>query len=240
MSFHVTAALVPRDLSDEDLAGKNAVVIDVLRATTSIVTALRNGALSATPAATPEEALERKAEGVLICGERGGVRCDGFDLGNSPREYHPDAVAGKRLIFTSTNGSRTMEAVKRAREVYLAAFINAGAVAHALVLSGRGVIIACAGDHGRFSLEDTVCAGLIVHRLRQNRAGLETDDEAVAAEILYRAHETRLLSMMEGSVHGKRLIGLGFQQDLAFAAQLDLTGMLPVLRARGFEDGSVN
>ena len=233
MSIYVSAALIPRDLSQDKLPDKNVVVIDVLRATTTLVTALENGAESVIPVATPEEALEKKpsssTEHVLLCGERGGIKCPGFDLGNSPREYTSDRVAGKRIIFTSTNGSRMMLMAKPARRIFLGAFINGRACAGRLADSGRDCLIACAGDNGRFSLEDAVCAGMIIEFLRESAPSIALDDEAIAAEILYKAYAGDIPALLKNTVHGRRLAAIGFEEDLEFCAAENATDALPVL-----------
>jgi phosphosulfolactate phosphohydrolase-like enzyme len=147
-------------------AGECAVVVDVLRATTTLTVALGPGALRVLAAATPEQASALRAghPGALLCGERGGLRIDGFDLGNSPFEYPVPVVAGRTLIFASTNGSQALLAAAAARRRLLAAFVNARAVVERLA-GERAVVIVCAGSSGRFAIEDAGCAGLLCERL---------------------------------------------------------------------------
>ncbi|MGH7731494.1 MAG: 2-phosphosulfolactate phosphatase, partial [Candidatus Eiseniibacteriota bacterium] len=148
-----------------------AVIVDVLRATTTLTVALVNGARDVVPTATPEEAIRLKSArpDVLACGERDGRIVPGFDLGNSPHEYTPDRVRDRTLAFASTNGSLAMLAASGARRRVLAAFVNLGAVADR-VRGERMVAIVCAGRLGRFSLEDAACAGLLIARLEARGA----------------------------------------------------------------------
>jgi 2-phosphosulfolactate phosphatase len=200
-----------------------AVVVDVLRATTTLTVALGHGASRVLAAATPEEAraLGAAHPGALLCGERGGFPIAGFDLGNSPFEYPVPAVAGRALIFASTNGSLALLAAAAARRRVLAAFVNARAVVDRLA-GERAVVIVCAGSSGRFAIEDAACAGLLCERLAARGATLEGDAAALARSLAPRdARETHAL--VQGSSHGRELRELGpsFARDVEFCAQLD-------------------
>jgi 2-phosphosulfolactate phosphatase len=216
------------------------VVIDVLRASTTIATALFNGAESVIPFAAVEEVFERadrgKRTGVLLCGERNGIRVDGFDLGNSPHEYSMHAVRNKTLLFTSTNGAQVLSAVREAGSVFIAGFINMKALIRAVIQEGKDCILACAGREGGFSLEDSVCAGMAVDelqkRITKNRISLS--DEARAVSILYRFHALDLGSMIRESFHGRYLSGLQMDRDLDWCASVDLVDCVPVLSGGRF------
>jgi 2-phosphosulfolactate phosphatase len=199
------------------------VVVDVLRATTTLTVALANGARGVEPTATPEEALALRAArpGSLACGERDGRIVPGFDLGNSPFEYTRERVAGRGLVFASTNGSQAMIAAGGARRLVLAAFVNAAAVVERL-RGESGVTIVCAGKVGGFSLEDTACAGLLLARLEAHGASADGPEARFARSLAPRdADEVRAL--VEGTAHGRTLASLGpdFARDVGFCAGLD-------------------
>lgn len=221
-----------------------AAVVDVLRATTTALTALENGAAGVVPVATPEEALawRQRRPDVVLGGERKAVRIEGFDLGNSPFEYTPEKVAGKLVVVTTTNGTRAFSRIMRANAasadevgrartesvtVFAACLRNAGAAARALTEAalqrGRGVLLVCSGTDGRFSREDAYCAAVILARL-EALAPVERGDGAEAAARLLAAvgegPEAALKELSE-SFHGRRLLRLGLQDDVAFCAQVD-------------------
>lgn len=200
-----------------------AVVIDVLRATTTLTLARLHGAVRVLPAATVEQAhaLAARHPGALLCGERDGRRIAGFDLGNSPFEYAFERVAGRTLVFASTNGSRAMLHAARARRTVLAAFVNAGAVVQALA-GARHVVMLCAGSLGGFALEDAACAGWLARALQVRGATLD-DDGARAARALAPDDAAGVRALVEGAAHGRHLASLGesFARDVAFCASVD-------------------
>lgn len=202
---------------------ETAVVIDVLRATTTLTVALGHGAAGVEAAATPEAAFERRRAmpRALLCGEREGRRIEGFDLGNSPFEYPVTAVAGRTLIFASTNGSQAMLAARRARRRVLAAFVNLESVVERIA-GDRRVVIVCAGKLGGFAIEDAACAGLLCERLERRGARLEGSSAALARCLApHDASDTRAL--VQGAAHGRYLRWLGpdFARDVEFCADLD-------------------
>lgn len=223
---------------DPALPSQCAVVIDVLRATSTIVAALAAGAHGVIPVLTPEEAwaLARTMPGqrALLGGERKAVRIPGFDLGNSPREYTPEAVAGKTIILTTTNGTRAVHAASAAARVFMGAITNAGAVARAIIREGRDPVIICAGTRGSFSLEDALAAGLILAALpgAAAEAGYDLDadhdDQSLAALAIARDYRGRLEEALRRTHHGQDLISLGFAPDLDYCARLDATPIVPV------------
>lgn len=223
---------------DPSLPSQCVVVIDVLRATSTIVAALAAGAAGIIPVLTPEEAraLARTMPGgrVLLGGERKAVRIPGFDLGNSPREYQAEAVAGKTIILTTTNGTRTVHAASAAARVLMGAILNAAAVARAVVREGRDLIIVCAGTRGGFSLEDVLAAGVILEALPGGAAAegydleADYDDLSLAALAIARYYRGRLDEALKWTHHGLDLEGLGFAADLDYCARLDAIPVVPV------------
>ena len=226
VAVHFTAPAKPLP------AGGIAVVIDVLRATSTLTVALAAGAARVTPAASPDEAfaLARERPQALLCGERGGLKIPGFALGNSPFEYGAEVVAGKELIFASTNGSRAMIAARKARRVVLAAFVNASAVLRHLVQASAmlrsvggdaGIVIVCAGKENRFSLEDAALAGWLSAALSAHGASL--DPSAAAAARLTPPTPAAVRTLVEGCPHARELRALGpaHAADIAFCATVD-------------------
>ncbi len=203
--------------------GAAAVIIDVLRATTTLTVALDAGAAAVVAMATPAEALERRARapGAWACGERDGRIVPGFDHGNSPAEYRGAEVRGRTLFFASTNGSLALRSARHARRRVLAAVINLSAVADAL----RGedqVVVVCAGREGAFALEDVSCAGLLCARLEARGARLEGPAARLARRLAPR-DAAAIRARVQGSAHGRFLRGLGgpFAEDVEFCATLD-------------------
>lgn len=222
---------------DIDCNGKIVVVIDVLRATSVITTALDNGAQEVIPVRTVEEAQSlyatSDASKTLRGGERNALKIEGFDLSNSPLEYKKKVVEGKTVIITTTNGTNAINNVKGADEVVLACFRNVTAVVDHLVgLSHRGsrdVVVVCAGTEGRFSLDDGLCAGMLIELLKQ-QIEVETDDLGLLVTQYYQQNKTNLLGALSSCFHLKRLFTLGFYDDIRFCLETNCVTTVPVVQ----------
>ena len=232
MSRVLRAVLSPRLLEPESVQGCTAVVIDVIRATTTIVTAVRNGAAGIRPCASVEEAravVRAMAPGsYLLGGERGGVKIGGFDLGNSPREYTAERVAGKVVVFTTTNGTRALRLAEGAERVLVGAILNISATAGVIARDGREAVLVCAGVDGRVCAEDALCAGGIAEHLAAE--GWDLDDSARLAAASWRevsrsrgALETALLA----SAGGRNLVAVGLEADVHECAAVDDAILVP-------------
>ncbi|MCI0457406.1 MAG: 2-phosphosulfolactate phosphatase [Gemmataceae bacterium] len=226
---HLLPELVPAGT----LAGGVAVVIDVLRATTTIVHALAAGCKAVLPCAEVEEALEvaggMRVGRVLLGGERGGAPLPGFDLGNSPREYTPKLCRGNTLVLTTTNGTRALLRAVEAARVLVAAFVNYSAVCEQLRHDARPVHMVCAGTEGAISLEDTLLAGALVDYLCQT-GETRLNDAARLAWDAFENHGEVLLGALEVSAGGANLRSLGYDEDIRVAAQVDRYALVPELR----------
>jgi 2-phosphosulfolactate phosphatase len=238
-TMKVEVAFTADEVQYRDKGNKIGVVIDVLRATTSAVMALKNGCSSFIPITSIEEAREaskRFEKGrVLLGGAKRGAKIQGFDLGNSPDDYQEGIVKGKDIIFTSSNGTKAMHQLQNARKVLIASFLNISAVFDELISLNNDVLIACSGDFGVFSLGDAVCAGMIVDRLSETLSDrLETSDAATATQILYGVHKKDIRKMLFESEWGQYLIGLGLGRDIDTCAQIDITPIVPQ-----FKDGVI-
>jgi 2-phosphosulfolactate phosphatase len=231
--------LLPDLIASEALRGATVVVIDVLRATTTIVQALAAGAREVIPCLEVDEA-RRVASGFaqnerVLGGERHGVRIDGFDLGNSPAEYTPESVGGRTLVFTTTNGTRAMRHASQARAVLLAGLVNRQAVAVALHRETTAHIL-CAGTDGQITLEDVVTAGAVAEGLlslggsgTSGNCELANDQARLALDAWEAAQRTGVLAAFQASLGGRNLIAEGFDADLPRAARLDIHTLVPAL-----------
>ncbi len=219
----------PAEVRAGELEDAAAIVIDVVRATSCLVEALANGAAAVRPAVSVEEARSAREGDALLCGERGGLRIAGFDLGNSPREFDAGRVAGRRLVMTTTNGTRALAAAKGARRIIVGAFMNLEAVARA-VSGERSVVIVCAGKKGRFALDDTLCAGEIVRRIVDGGArGATLAEDARAAADLARLHGVSA-AVLAGTAAGRALVEVGLGDDLELCAAVDRHKIVPMMR----------
>lgn len=230
IDFHFT----PNQADELTLRDKTVVVIDVLRASTSIVTALSNGAREIIPATTVESAMKISGNlagnTVILGGERNGKRIEGFNLGNSPLEYTEERVRGKAIIFTSTNGSQAIVRARYAHELVVCGFINISTVADFLRERPRDVVILCAGRNGMFSMEDTVCGGMLLSRVvDETAAETSLSDGAMAAMVLSRSYGKGLLKMVKSTEHGRYLEEIGFGEDLKICVAVDSVPVLPIL-----------
>ncbi len=212
------------EVDSQTLADASVVVIDVVRATTTIIEALANGARSIYPTVSTEEAVRLASsmgrEDTLLCGERKGHKIEGFDLGNSPGEFTPEVVEGKRLVMTTTNGTRALNAGQDGRRLLPCAFTNLSAVARALV-DDETVVVICAGKEDRFSLDDALCAGHLIQTLIAE-VGEEPylNDAARAVRALASARKPtrKFLSLSAG---GSAITEAGLGDDLEICCHVD-------------------
>lgn len=220
-----------------NFSGQTAVVIDVLRATSVITTALENGAREVIPVKTVEEAQNLYAQcdtaKTLRGGERNALKIEGFNLSNSPLEYKKKVVEGKTLILTTTNGTNAINTIIGADEVVLACFRNVAAVVeHIVGLSHRGsrdIAIVCAGTESHFSLDDGLCAGMIIELLKQ-QTEVETDDLGLLLNRFFNESKDNLFSALSDCYHLKRLFTLGFYDDIKFCLETNCVQTVPVLK----------
>jgi 2-phosphosulfolactate phosphatase len=230
----IDVALTLEELARVPLAGVTAVVIDVVRASTTIVTALAHGARGVIPVGTPEEAAARArawtGTAALLGGERGGFAPPGFHCGNSPAEYTPARVAGRTVVLTTTNGTRALLAAEPAACVAVGAFVNAAAVVEWLAARPGDVLLVCAGETARFCHEDAVCAGLLVERLRRASPATPISDAARAAALLHAAFRDDLDRLMTEAAWARMLATRGQAGDLPLCAALDVHDVVPVAR----------
>jgi len=221
-----------------DLSATVCVVFDVLRATSSMVTALSNGAKAIIPVAGVPEALNfrsQKAE-VLLAGEREGVRIPvevtggiAFDLGNSPREFKKDIVGGKTIVMTTTNGTRALRACAHAKKVLVASFLNLRATADCLDKEPSAhLILVCSGTNEESAYEDVLCAGALCDLLWVKWSKGSVSDSALMARKLFCQERQDLLGAVSQSRNGRRLLSRPeLREDVRFCIQRDVLSMVP-------------
>jgi 2-phosphosulfolactate phosphatase len=229
----VQVHLLPELIPSGRLLGGLVVVVDVLRATTTIIHALAAGCTDVRPCAEVDEARalagQMRAGRVLLGGERGGVPLAGFDLGNSPKEYAPKFCHGNTLVLTTSNGTRALLRAVEAERVIVAGFVNFSAVCEQLRQDPRPIHIICAGNEGEVALDDALLAGALVDYLRET-SEVRLNDSARLAWDCFEHHGQVLLGALELSAAGAKLRALGYDDDIRAAAQVDQFTLVPELR----------
>lgn len=230
------------ELTPSDRTADCAIAIDVLRATSTIATALHVGAEAVQAFSDLDKLMQVSedwpAEKRLRAGERGGSKVTGCDLGNSPLDCTPELMAGKRLFITTTNGTRALQCIQACPVVLTAALINRQAIVeYVLKQQPETLWLVGSGWEGSFSLEDTVCAGAIASALMtQANCTLEDlagNDETISAIALYRQWQNNLLELLHHASHGQRLLRLDGQEDLKYCAQTDILDIVPIQKSPG-------
>ena len=236
IDVYLTQSLIHDDLFLKD---KNVVVVDVLRATTTINVALANGAKEIIPAesVTIAARISKGLGKALLCGERNGKVIEGFALGNSPLEYKSETVKDKSLIFSTTNGTVSISKSRLAKSCVLASIVNFSKVVEHIKSLEGDVIFVCSGKLNSFCIEDAVCAGVIIDKLvTDEKDKFELDDSAFACVNLANSlakksdklSSERILDMFNNSEHGKYLASIGFSEDLKICSAIDSYPHLPV------------
>ncbi|MFA7361679.1 MAG: 2-phosphosulfolactate phosphatase [Candidatus Kapaibacterium sp.] len=230
-------------ITDElTLKDKNVVIVDVLRASSTILTALVNGAKEIIPSENVSVAA-RISKGLgnsVLCGERNGKVIEGFKYGNSPFEYTPENVKGKSLIFSTTNGTVAITKAKFAKSAVIASYLNLNAVIHYLSELNEDFVIVCSGKLNDFCIEDSVFAGLIISRLfdlngKDKYSILDSGYACykLAKQFLYKTANpevNRVYHIFKKSEHGKYLCSLGFEEDLKYCSSIDMFTGLPQIK----------
>lgn len=242
---------LPQFVAESELAGSTVVVVDLLRASSTICQALAAGARCVVPSvevdATWEKAQRLPRSEIVLGGERGGLRIEGFDLGNSPAQYTSDQVFGRTVLFTTTNGTRAIAHARLAMRVLIGAAVNRRALVESLAHTER-VDILCAGTGGQVTREDILTAGALVEEIfrRTPAHDLETNSWAdaargewqellTAAGALGRTANEQLALELRRTTGGKNLLALGYESDLAWCARLDALDVVPELDAASGE-----
>ena len=227
MQRKIEVCLTPALINLYTIEDSIVVVIDILRATSSIVYGIDNGARAIIPVAQVEDCLNYADKGFLLAAERNGEVVEGYDFGNSPFSYTADKVAGKTVVLTTTNGTKALHLAKKAHQVVIGSFLNLQSLCEWIKLQDRNVLLLCAGWKDQFNLEDTLFAGAVVQQLRSSFELY--DDASVAAEDLYTAAKDNLRAYVGKSSHSHRMVALNIEEDVKFCLQLNICEAIPVL-----------
>lgn len=223
----IEVCLSPELLPLFPLEEKIVVIIDILRATSCMVTGLAHGIFEILPVATLEESATYGLMGYITAAERNGLKIEGFDLDNSPFSYMDPILRGKKICVTTTNGTKAIILSAKAKKVVIGSFLNIKAVCDYLYIRGLDSVLLCAGWKGQVNAEDTLFAGAVVQCLHESfELG---NDSALLARDLYNLHKHRMLDFLRDSSHFQRLNRLNIHKDIEFCLQSDLYDILPRL-----------
>lgn len=233
-SMHV--CMTPALIDQFDVSDAIVVVIDILRATTTMCVAFDNGVEFIVPVEHVEACLEYRTNGFVIAGERSGEQLAGFDLGNSPFSYSNGEIAGRRVAMTTTNGTRALKAAQSrgAKEIVIGSFCNIDTLAQWLIRKNENVCLLCAGWRDNITLEDTIFAGAMARKLRHHFRRYQ--DTTLIAETLFNSANTRKRYFFRHSSHFKRLTHLKLQEEVKYAMRRDTHPVLPILIGNELHD----
>lgn len=239
--------LTHSSISEGDVQNRTVVVVDVLRACSTIVTALHQGARAVMPvldmAQAGKIASNLDPDVYRLGGERDGTKIEGYHLGNSPPEYTQEVVEDRDIILNTTNGTQALEQAKEADTLVAACFLNAGRVVDFVRTHADAVTIICAGRQNRLALEDTLCAGLLLDRLWNGHEPYPVTDSAHTAYTLYHTDRDNLESALRGANHAERLANRDAEKDLDYCFRIDALPVLPYYtenRLLRYEDAASN
>jgi 2-phosphosulfolactate phosphatase len=247
-SMKVDLIISAGDIKKEKVKDKTVVIIDMLRATSVIATAIANGCKEVIPVLTIEEALElsrKDRDNCILGGERKALKIEGFNCSNSPIEYRREVVKNKSIILTTTNGTRAIKASEGAKNIYIGAMINAKAIASQLASSKEDIVFVNAGTYDEFSMDDFICSGYIIDCLLNltdlslhgislkggdvSEIRIELSDIAKTAHYIYKMNRD-IVSYIKNASHYERLIELGLSDDLEYCCRKDLTKVVPIYK----------
>jgi 2-phosphosulfolactate phosphatase len=206
------------------------VVIDVLRATSAICTAMEHGVKSIIPVSSIEEARAYQLKGYITAAERGGQIVEGFELGNSPFSYMNPELKGKTVVMTTTNGTKSINLAKAMPTVVIGSLNNLEAVCNFLISQRKSVIVLGSGWMDKFNLEDTICAGAIADELIESGGFYAEEDSSIAAKFIYRSARENIFSFLKASSHRRRLRKLKLNKDVRYCLTPNIIRSIPVLK----------
>jgi 2-phosphosulfolactate phosphatase len=226
----VEVCFSPADFHHYEEGFDLVVVIDVLRATSAICTAIEYGVKGIIPVATIEEAREYQSKGYIAAAERNGEIVDGFDLGNSPFSYMEPKLKGKLVALTTTNGTKAVRIAEHKKTVVIGSLNNLDALCDWLVEQGRDVLILASGWKDRFNLEDTICGGAIADVLLESGKFISNEDSSIAAKFIYRSSKENMFAYLKASSHRRRLRALNLNADVSYCLTPNNLTAIPVLK----------
>ncbi|MBS2099758.1 2-phosphosulfolactate phosphatase [Carboxylicivirga linearis] len=205
-----------QEVTSKKVKGKTSVVIDILRATSVMTTAIQNNATQIIPVLTPEDAFQiksKKGNNTILGGERNAELIEGFDYGNSPLSYTKEVIENKCLIITTTNGTLAIKNAVESDELFIASFLNAQATVNQLINS-NDIVLICSGNNGVYTLEDNLCAGFIISLLNAKLENVDLTDSAIASLSLYQSTKTNVVKLASKGYHYNVLKSKQFDDDL--------------------------
>ena len=210
------------------------VVLDVLRATSAICTAMEHGVKEIIPVASVEEARRLKSEGYIAAAERGGQIVEGFDMGNSPYSYMDPSLKGKSVVLTTTNGTKAINMAKDKDTVVIGSLNNLDALCDWLIKQRRDILVLGSGWKDKFNLEDTICAGAIADKCLKSGRFVADEDSTVAAKFIFRSSRDNMFAFLKASSHRRRLRKLNLNEDVKYCLTPNNCTAIPILK-----DGSL-
>lgn len=227
----INIVLTPAEFQYYNIIDSNniIIIIDIFRATSTIVTALANGAHSVIPVQSVDEAISFKNKGYLLAAEKDGVPVQGFDFGNSPLEFLDDRIKNKEIVITTTNGTQAIQVAKNKGEIIIGAFLNLSAIAQYLIRQNKDVIMLCAGWKNKFNLEDFVFAGSLTYQLYNSHQFELASDSALLGYLTFDRSRRKLKEFLNMASHKKRLENLNLEEDIDFCLSVDKYDVIPIL-----------
>ncbi|MFC0272544.1 2-phosphosulfolactate phosphatase [Metabacillus herbersteinensis] len=218
------------NISTEHVNGRTVIVIDVLRASSTIVTALDSGFASIIPVRTADRALSLRSLNTVIAGEWHLKKFDGFDYNNSPTDLKKKDHTGKHLVLITTNGTKAIEKAAQAERLLIGCFLNVSACVKEAIIQNSDITIYCAGTRNEFAFEDGLAAGMMVHLLKKQAASIETCDFSDAMEACFLQLAHQLPKLLFTTTTGKRLVENQYGEDIQYCSQIDLSQIVPILK----------
>lgn len=224
----IDVAFLPSLIKKERFTNDTCIVLDIFRASGSIITAGMNGCKQITPLLTIEDAkiLAESKPAALLAGERKSIKIEGFHFGNSPREFIADKVNNKEIIMTTSNGTRAIKSTND-NITFIGGFLNANAICQKALSLQQNILIICAGTENDFSLEDALCAGYMVNIIQEQHHQVALTDSALASLLLFAQAKDTLLQTATNSKNGQRLADLGLYEDMEYCFQINITNIIP-------------
>lgn len=234
MDKKIDVFISSQSFQEEELRGKTAVILDVLRASSTMITALNNGAKGVIPVADMGDASKISqnldSPHYLLSGEKDGIKIDGYDLGNSPLDYTEEKVKDKTIIFNTTNGTKAIKRSELAEKVMVGSFLNLSALIEDLRKVETDIVLVCAGWRGRLALEDLLCAGNIIHELTNGKLPEQVQDGAKVAFGFYEKFGDDIETTIKNSNYAVRLKDIVSKEDLSYCCQRSTMQVLPVMK----------
>ncbi|MDX2195006.1 MAG: 2-phosphosulfolactate phosphatase [Cytophagales bacterium] len=217
--------LTPELLHLHNLEHKSVVVVDILRATSCMVTAMAHGVAGIVPVQSLDECREYQNKGYICAAERDGKKIEGFELDNSPFSYMDSSLRGKTIAVTTTNGTQAILKSKKAKNIFIGSFLNLKAISQQLLEISNPILVVCSGWKGNFNIEDTLFAGALSYDMSQY-IDLQ-QDAGIIAEQMYKLHSANLQTLVQQSSHCKRLSKLNIVKDIEYCLSFDRYQVVP-------------